>query len=254
MIQGYSGCTIEFTNGKVIKSSTNYPAQRLEQQAKKQQKFANKNYSNIHVPHILSQYYDGATFYFEMEYFNAIDMIQFLNTKNIDYIKWFFKVISTFIDNNLIVSTNTPLNRSVILDKYDSVKIDNRFDATFYTLPQEIILPIGPCHGDLTLSNILYGQNKFVLIDWLDSFIETPLIDIAKLRQDTRFYWSLLLYQQPYNKCRIMFALKYFDNKILKCFNNPLLHIFEILNLLRILPYCKTDTMKSQIEKMLCQF
>ena len=107
------------------------------------------------------------------------------------------------------------------------MKLDDRFDSVFYTLPREIILPIGICHGDLTLSNILCGQNQLIFIDWLDSFIDTPLIDIAKLRQDTRFYWSLLLYTQPYNKCRIISILEHLDQQIVKRFDNKLLHIFE---------------------------
>jgi aminoglycoside/choline kinase family phosphotransferase len=55
-------------------------------------------------------------------------------------------------------------------------------------------IPIGLCHGDLTLSNILVQEHqgdRIVLIDFLDSFIESPLADLAKLRQDLVHGWTL---------------------------------------------------------------
>ena len=42
-----------------------------------------------------------------------------------------------------------------------------------------IKIPIGICHGDLTFSNILFNGNNYYLIDFLDSFIEYPLMDIV---------------------------------------------------------------------------
>ncbi|MBP9742720.1 MAG: phosphotransferase [Burkholderiales bacterium] len=52
-------------------------------------------------------------------------------------------------------------------------------------------IPIGSCHGDLTLSNILLIRKKGIfLIDFLDSPIESPLQDVAKLIQDFIFGWS----------------------------------------------------------------
>ena len=49
----------------------------------------------------------------------------------------------------------------------------------------DMLIPVGTCHGDLTFSNILFNGNNYYLIDFLDSFIESPLLDIVKLRQDT---------------------------------------------------------------------
>ncbi len=37
------------------------------------------------------------------------------------------------------------------------------------------------------------------MIDFLDSFIETPLMDIVKLRQDTKYNWSYLLVNDTEN-------------------------------------------------------
>jgi thiamine kinase-like enzyme len=77
-----------------------------------------------------------------------------------------------------------------------------------------LMLPLGICHGDLTLSNILIasqtdssapvisidedmcvssmgGPIRIVLIDFLDSFVETPLADMAKLCQDLKYAWTI---------------------------------------------------------------
>ena len=51
----------------------------------------------------------------------------------------------------------------------------------FEQLPIEIEIPMGKCHGDLTFSNILFNGNNYYLIDFLDSFIESPLLDLVKI-------------------------------------------------------------------------
>jgi thiamine kinase-like enzyme len=66
------------------------------------------------------------------------------------------------------------------------------------------MIPVGICHGDLTLSNILFrghvaptphtpdeelrrramassGGEWVILIDFLDNFVESPLADLAKV-------------------------------------------------------------------------
>lgn len=78
-----------------------------------------------------------------------------------------------------------------------------------------IYLPIGACHGDFTLSNVLVltplsgdglplsprAQTKdtfrIALIDFLDSFVESPLADMAKLCQDLKYGWTLRLLSTP---------------------------------------------------------
>jgi hypothetical protein len=63
--------------------------------------------------------------------------------------------------------------------------------AVIDRLPTELLMPLGPCHGDLTLSNlILDPASGITLIDFLDTFFETPLQDVAKLKQDFVYGWS----------------------------------------------------------------
>lgn len=59
------------------------------------------------------------------------------------------------------------------------------------SLPAQLPFPIGSCHGDLTLSNVILDPVAGVtLIDFLDTYLETPLQDVAKLKQDFVYGWS----------------------------------------------------------------
>eukprot|EP00744_Colponema_vietnamica_P017832 GILI01025106.1.p1 GENE.GILI01025106.1~~GILI01025106.1.p1 ORF type:complete len:440 (+),score=77.59 GILI01025106.1:48-1367(+) len=80
---------------------------------------------------------------------------------------------------------------------------------------RHIRIPLGTCHGDFTLSNVLVltpltgdglplsprAQSKetfrIALIDFLDSFVESPLADMAKLCQDLKYGWTLRLMSTP---------------------------------------------------------
>jgi hypothetical protein len=58
-------------------------------------------------------------------------------------------------------------------------------------LPDELLFPVGPCHGDLTLSNIILDTvSGITLIDFLDTYLDSPLQDVSKLKQDFVYGWS----------------------------------------------------------------
>ena len=121
----------------------------------------------------------------------------------------------------------------------------------------EIDVPVGICHGDLTFSNILFANNsKYYLIDFLDSFIETPLQDIVKLRQDSQFGWSILMYLKKHDNIRVSMTLKYIDDKFNKHFQKYEFYkkhynVLQLMNILRILPYAKTYEVKNYLIKTL---
>ena len=43
----------------------------------------------------------------------------------------------------------------------------------------KIELPEGFCHGDLTLSNLLFNNDDIVIIDFLDTFLDSTIQDIV---------------------------------------------------------------------------
>jgi len=59
-------------------------------------------------------------------------------------------------------------------------------------MPDQMLYPVGECHGDLTLSNIILSDNGQInLIDFLATYLETPLQDIAKIKQEFKYGWSI---------------------------------------------------------------
>ncbi len=146
--------------------------------------------------------------------------------------------------NPLLLTEKLTAIKSILLKRKFSGKIffDN-IQYLFGHIP-DYPLPLGLCHGDFTLSNTLYFAGNIYMIDFLDSFLESPLLDIVKLRQDTRFYWSLLVDTEilPYQRNKIIQVLRYFDQQLVQAFiENPFYAAWydylEKLNLLRILPY-----------------
>ena len=78
-------------------------------------------------------------------------------------------------------------------------------------------------------------------IDFLDSFLETPLIDLAKIAQEFNVFWS---YRNKSNIDGVliskMYALNTMFLKLLNSLDSDFKKTFrylEILNLMRILPY-----------------
>jgi aminoglycoside phosphotransferase len=59
-------------------------------------------------------------------------------------------------------------------------------------------IPSSPCHGDLTLENILLHRNRSVFIDCDEPFASSYWLDLSKLFQDIDGHWCLrALYLEP---------------------------------------------------------
>ena len=142
-----------------------------------------------------------------------------------------FSEVNTKIDTNSLIKNNVSL-------KYLLEQCQTIFDKM-----QDIEIPVGLCHGDLTFSNILFNGNNYYLIDFLDSFIETPLQDIVKIRQDTQYRWSQQMYQKPFDAIRLKIICDKMDLEINSYFYHKYewyrqnYHIIQLMNIVRILPY-----------------
>lgn len=103
-----------------------------------------------------------------------------------------------------------------------------------------INLPIGPCHGDLTLSNVVWNSSSgLVLIDFLSTFLESPLQDLAKISQDLEFGWSFRRLDQNLKvKSKVFCNLAYPSYaRYLHSIFPDAAYLFKILCLARIAPY-----------------
>ena len=196
-------------------------------------------------------------FFFEMPYITGDKYSEYLIKAAVGNVNGFISSIVRQIDKNLNKASLSQANNVLIKNKIAGVReaiatkiktdpfIEEELSGLLEKIP-ECKIPIGVCHGDLTLSNMIVANDKIFLIDFLDSFIESPVIDYVKIRQETKFKWSLFLEKDMplYQKNKIIQILNYFDEFIVKHYENDVCiknwyPFLEKFNLLRILPYVK---------------
>lgn len=273
-IQGNSGCHLEVVKKKddlLIKKvavDADY-AVRLKRQAQKQQHFYTSNpFSFIQVPRVIRED-DTDVYSFEMTYYPSLDFISYFQQAEKSEIDQFIENITEYFAFAINNSTNQSIASTVIQKKYKEIKArssKNSFikqrkalftslDEVFAHLPSELKLPTGNCHGDLTFSNILFNKRKkdLVLIDFLDSFIETPLQDMVKLRQDTKYFWSFHFYNKEFDKTKMSIVFDYIDNRLHTAFKKYHFYkkyysLFQIVNMARILPYAKSNAIADYLD------
>jgi hypothetical protein len=129
--------------------------------------------------------------------------------------------------------------------KGDRFKVDLQEEIYKYLArPPKSKLHLGFCHGDLTFSNILFDENKRYLIDFLDTFVESPVQDIVKYRQDTLYGWSLMLEKNlPMSSRNKLTQIMLFLDQVGQAVISEVEEVanwykyLQVFNLLRILPY-----------------
>jgi thiamine kinase-like enzyme len=262
---GLSGCKIELIDNHTIRkysSGIDYNL-RLSKQIDKQSAFSNKIFKTIHVPKIKSTTKDQL-YSFEMEYVTGYSFDQFFSFCSINDVQ--------FIVDSLIEYFDSALSSAKLYDENDAKlkiisKIKSLEDKTDYpdylhylmqyVENETLNIPKSFCHGDLTFTNIIFNQKRIYLIDFLDSFLDTPLVDFVKLKQDLVYHWSLnvqkidsLRIKQIYKKIWADLYDKY------KCIiDNPAFEILDALNAFRIEPYLTNSSQRFILETIVknCQ-
>ncbi|MEZ9068200.1 phosphotransferase [Vibrio atlanticus] len=105
---------------------------------------------------------------------------------------------------------------------------------------RDLVMPIGECHGDLTLSNFkITEENELALFDFLTCEINSPLQDAAKLIQDFEYGWSFRK-----EKASVRLKGEIFCDHAAPSFIKVLdrlyfyeMRVIETLTILRIAPY-----------------
>ena len=264
-MEGRSGCRLEVMKSQddhiIIKKHSSSLAynNRLVKQAEKQQHFFEHlppvpRFSTARVIDIFPS--DTSLACFTMPYLFAEKYSDYLEKITIGDLKILLHDILHYLLNNIHNANYQTIDKAIVVSKVDELKkafASNGLNNNAY-LWQVIDylennapvqpLPIGRCHGDLTFSNILFGDNKIYLLDFLDSFIESPIIDIVKLRQDTCFKWSVMLEKQmpAHTKNKIIQTFDYLDREIASFCDSELgmadwYKYLQVFNLMRILPY-----------------
>lgn len=277
-IQGHSGCDIAIVhedNELFIHKSTHDAGyvRRLVNQANKQIAASRIEYQNIRVPKIFEVEQSESEATIKMEYIYSRNYIEHFEQAGFEQVKYLIGAIKYFIDLEISNSTVQTVPSSVLTDKMADVarKVEKNVHLKDDDEAQELVrrsvdvmngvgdmtMPVGMCHGDLTFSNILFNGNNYYLIDFLDSFIESPLLDIVKIRQDTAYLWSTLMYNKPFDKVRLSIISEKIDGAIDEYFAEKYqwyrdyYMLLQLMNFLRILQYGHDDKVIAYLKRII---
>tara|TARA_Y100001968_G_scaffold250685_1_gene235779 strand:- start:767 stop:1642 length:876 start_codon:yes stop_codon:yes gene_type:complete len=155
-----------------------------------------------------------------------------------------------------ILSTKIIKKLKIIYEQLDDVKIKNNINILIKIVSNEPFykIPIGQCHGDLTTENIIAtSHSNFYIIDFLPSFIETPIWDLTKIRQDLIYGWSTR-YLKGYEKNNTKILYKYLRPHQIDIFDNKkeyIYKIFDTINIARIAPYIRDKKTSDWVRQIL---
>ena len=248
MINGISGCSIQIVDTSTIRKLASKDNNfRLPKQIRKQLAFDEK-YSmlNIKTPTIKKVGRIDRLCYFDMEYIPSSGYDTYFLKANKKELDLFYTDLSSYlkITSNQIKYKNC---KEEYINKLNSIRSDTHQEFINFIKSNlgtnDLALPMGFCHGDLTLSNILFERNQYYFIDFLDSHIETPYYDYAKLKQDLYYGWSQHL--GNITNIKISQSIRYIWDKLYKD-NQDIYASYEFqyvdaLTLLRIIPYAEKD-------------
>ena len=162
------------------------------------------------------------------------------------------ETLSMLINKNFENSKINYINIDLFTDKLEKIILvlgnDSELKNKLETLKSNFLkdkfleIPCGPCHGDLTLSNIIVSRTSSLnLIDFLPTFIESPLWDIVKIYQDLKYGWSYRNLKGHEKESSKIFFLNCLPSQIHiyeKVFKRQIL-LFDALNIARLCPYIK---------------
>ena len=263
-IKGHSGCQVRVVQEGdglyVLKSTTDVSyLKRLLRQADKQQKASLVEHQHIRVPKIYTVNSDESSASIKMQYVYSRNFIEFMEQAGFEQVEYLVDALKNFLEYEIRQSPVSEVPSRLFQEKFSDIKrkaekndllqsedfheILEKAEWHFANLSSCLTLPMGLCHGDLTFSNILFNGNNYYLIDFLDNFIETPLQDIVKLRQDTAFRWSQLMYTKRFDAVRLHIVCDKIDREIDSYFREnykwycDYYQTMQLMNILRILPY-----------------
>lgn len=281
-VKGHSGCQIDVVNEVkdiYVYKSTKDPKylKRLVLQAEKQRLASEVEYQHIRVPKIFNIKKTAESVVVKMQYVYSKNFMEFFEQAGFEQIDYLIGALEYFVEHEISQCKLESVDPAIFQNKFIDIKkkcsgndlykgdaeigkILERCEKVFASLG-DMLIPVGLCHGDLTFSNILFNGNNYYLIDFLDSFVETPLQDIVKIRQDTKHLWSQLMYTKLFDRLRLQIVCKKIDSEIDEYFRNKYewygkhYHVMQLMNMLRILPYAKeqkvANYLKVELNKIL---
>lgn len=274
-LSGHSGCRVDvYSTGTNLivrkKSSSIHYNQRLQNQYRKQKEFES---DFTKTPRIFGEGFENGLFFFDMEYVKGRTLAELFHSAEPALLKSFIdKLILNFRNANSILLENaddvfkykiSKTKKSIECIGYSDLVTSSAFEILQgYDFSK---IPCSFCFGDLTLENIIIDEKgDIVLIDFLDSFYDSWMIDAAKILQDLEVGWAWRYAFDSNIELRRVVILEYYKNMLkssglLNHYND--LYAVLLLNLLRIVPYIKLNDEKTKaflmsaivsIQKQIC--
>lgn len=277
-VKGHSGCQIDIVSENrqlYVYKSTRDPKylQRLVLQATKQKQASLVEYQHIRIPTVFEIQKDEKQTVVKMQYVYSKNFVEFFEQAGFEQIEYLIGALKYFIEYEINQCKLQVISPEIFQRKFAGICVkleqNGRYindgeirsiiddSQSYFNSLSEMLLPIGISHGDLTFSNILFNGNNYYLIDFLDGFIETPLQDIAKIRQDTAYRWSQLMYTKHYDEVRMGIICDKIDNELDSYFSNKYqwyrdhYKTIQLMNILRILPYAHEEKVICYLKNIL---
>lgn len=250
---GLSGCKLEILSDSTIRkysSNENYN-HRLTIQIDKQNLFSKYIFTNIDTPKIIQKYEDKLI-YFDMEYIMGCDYYEYFSVTSSTGIQKIFNFLDEYFE--FLIYNSHQYKEEVVKDKIKN-KLLSFKNEQYTSLIQFVLNYLNDinldvkksfCHGDLTISNILFHPKKIYLIDFLDSYLDTFLLDLVKLKQDLYYHWILEINKSKNLRIVQCFNIvwNYIETKYAKYLNTDTFYILELVNFLRIEPYLTNNNQR----------
>ena len=222
-LKGFSGSKIYLmknNNGLFIRKMDNVDRNYVK---------LNELSQHFNVPKIYT--YDNNVL--DMEYIHGLDMKSYLAVRDTKRLTDFLIDTLCKFSNNVSMSDYT----NVYIDKLKYIKLPSEMIFTKEQLLEKLPkrLPRSKYFGDLTLENMIYGEDgQFYFIDGMTSEYDSYIFDIAKLRQDLECKWFL-----RDTKLLLDVKVENIQDKLLEKFELANNNYLLILMLLRVYRYTK---------------
>jgi len=257
---GLSGCKLEIISGSRIRkySSNKDYNSRILAQIEKQNSFSRHTFTNIDTPKIISEHHEDLV-YFDMEYISGCDYYQYFSLASCVNIERIFLFLDEYF--KFLIANSHQYKSQIVKGKIKS-KLLSLSDSQYSFLFEFVLEHLDKinidvrksfCHGDLTVSNILFHPQKVYLIDFLDSYIDTFIVDFVKLKQDLYYHW--ILKNNDVKNLRIVQCFNsiwnYIESNYRDYVSSDIFYVLELLNFLRIEPYLTTNKQRSILDNII---
>lgn len=254
---GHSGCgifLIEAEDGSVfVRKTSKDPTynSRLQAQCAKQRAFVG---SSILAPAVLDEGTDEeGRFFFDMEYIQGVTLAEYIKTMEIGKIKG---LVATLVEGLVPKGAAADAEPAKDAHRCFSEKLSSLDAALSQSGNHHVNAALellrthnwdnmcpSPCHGDLTLENIIVRNDRLYLIDFLDSFYDSWILDMGTLLQDVQVMWSYRKSQSV--SMNTVLRLLVFRDLLLdaiqaidSCYTEEIYYAL-LMKLVRIYPYTK---------------